>query len=400
VKRLPAAVLAVTALLAVAPVQGRQGTPPILPPFPTAAYPPGAPADCPDGNPRCLDQAVAEMYRRLNAVVPVCDHRAVFALAYLRVTENLRDRARSGAYEDPVWLARIDVIFAHMYFQAYDDWAAGRIGQVPAAWRLGFQAAQRRAITGLGDFIVEFNAHVNRDLAFAVAAAGLTRPDGTSHRADFDRVNDTIAQLDAQVLREITERFDPTADDVAVGPIPEAAPVLFKKWRANAWHNAERLVAAQTPEERADVAASIEQEAEAAGRSILAGTRYRKASRRVARDRWCARHGGQRPDAYRPGAARLRLRHGTLSADRRAGAVVRIACPAPSLGCRGTVAIARDRHVIGREPYVIASGRQAPVRVALHGWDGRALNVVVRLTRAGVRRAPPVVTTPALLRAS
>jgi hypothetical protein len=215
-----------------------------------------------------------------------------------------------------------------------------------------------------------------------VAAAGLTRADGTSHRADFDRVNDTVAGVHAQVLQEITQRFDPTADDVAVGPIPEAAPVLFKKWRANAWHNAERLVAAQTTQERADVATSIEQESEAVGRSIRKGTRYDDPAKRAARDAWCAQHGGQRPAAYRPGPATLRLRRKTVPVTETGQALVRIACPAPSLGCRGGLAILRGRRTLGHRRYALAAGQVRVVGVAVRDAPSRAVPVVVRLTRA------------------
>src|SRR5436189_4722052 len=130
------------------------------------------------------------------------------------------------------------------------------------------------------------NAHISRDLAFALAAAGLTRADGTSHRADFDKVDDTLAQLVEPALREITQRFDTTADDLAVGPASQAVPGLIRKWRDHAWDNAERLVAAQSPLEQADVAASIEQEAAAIGTEFVISARFRDAAKRVARDAW------------------------------------------------------------------------------------------------------------------
>lgn len=386
------------ALLAAAAAPARAQAPPILPPFPPAAFPPGAPADCPDGNPSCIDQVLAEMYRRINAVVPVCDHRAVFALTYIRTTEGLRRAAAAGAFEDRAWLTRLDVLFANQYFGAYDHWAAGQPDAVPAAWRIGFAAAQGRQIRGLGNLLAELNAHISRDLAFAVAAAGLTRADGTSHRADFDKVNDTLAQLMDPVLREITQRFDPTADDLAVGPAPQAVPGLIRKWRDRAWANAERLVAAQSPQEQADVAASIDQEAAAIGAEIVKSTQYRDAAKRVARDAWCAQHGGQRPAAYRPGAAALRLRHKTIVVRADGRALVRLSCPAPSLGCRGAVAILRGRRTLGRREYALSAGRVTTLQVAVRGAARHTAPVVVRLARAGVRSGPEVVTVRALLR--
>ena len=51
---------------------------------------------CPDGASSCIDDTIAEMQRRLAISAASCDHDAIFDLAYLRVTENVRDAVDSG----------------------------------------------------------------------------------------------------------------------------------------------------------------------------------------------------------------------------------------------------------------------------------------------------------------
>lgn len=373
--------VAAALLAAAAPAGGQTGGRPVLPPHPPREHLPYDRSDCATGDPVCITRTIAEMYRRLNAVVPVCDHRAPFALAYLRVTEEWRRRLAAGVFDDPRWTGHIDRVFANLYFDAYDDYAAGRRDRVPPAWLVAFDAARDRQGSALSNFIAEFSAHVNRDLVFALVEVGLTRPDGTSHKPDYDRGNDIVLALAQPVLSEIVERFDPTTDDLAFFPVEQTVLTVFLAWRERTWRNAERLLEAPTPEARAAIAAEIEQQAVLEGQLALENQRYRDSSAAAERDAWCARHGGQRPAAYQPGAGTLNVRRGRLTV-RRSRVLVRVACPAPSLGCRGRVAIMRGRRTLGRRSYDLEAGTVQTVRVRVpRRTRGRA---AVRLTRDGV----------------
>jgi hypothetical protein len=369
-----AAVLATVA----APAYGQAR--PLLPPHPTRDHLPYVESDCPSGDPVCIAQTIAEMYRRINSVVPVCDHRAAFSLAYLRVTEEWQRRLAAGFFEDEAWTGYIDRVFAGLYFNAYDAYAAGRRDLVPPAWELAFETARRGETSALGNFILEFNAHVNRDLPFAIARVGTAAPDGTSHKPDYDRGNAIVTGLAEPVLDELVERFDPTTDDLAVFPVDQLVLQMFLGWRERTWRNAELLLAAPTPSVRAEVAAQIERQAVNEGQLMLESLRYRGSSGAPARDAWCALHGGQQPAAYEPGAATLRLPRRPVAV-RGGRAPVTIACPEPSLGCSGTLAITQGRRTLGRRRYQLVAGELATVRVPVRrAIRGRA---TVRLTRAG-----------------
>ena len=45
---------------------------------------------------------------------------------YLMVTENVNAKPPGGAWQNPAWLERLDVVFAEFYFDALADFLAGR----------------------------------------------------------------------------------------------------------------------------------------------------------------------------------------------------------------------------------------------------------------------------------
>ncbi|MBA2349480.1 MAG: hypothetical protein H0V81_14425, partial [Solirubrobacterales bacterium] len=296
VRSATALIAVIVGMLAAAPARAAEPPPyidwPSLLPALPAPFTPNVEPDCADGSDACIDRTITEMKRRFHAVVPRCDHRAVFSLAYLRVTEDVRAARDEGVFQDPAWLNSEDAVFARMYFSVYDAYAAGQRDGVPMAWQLAFDSERERELSALGDFLMSMNAHINRDFPFLLAGVGITRPDGTTRKPDHDAYNIRLARLYAPVLKEVAERFDPTADDFELGPVDdEAAYAILQSWREGVWRNAERLVNARTPAERAQVAASIEAYATTVGRTLRAALRADPA----ARGAWCAEHGGQDP---------------------------------------------------------------------------------------------------------
>lgn len=65
------------------------------------------------------------MERRLSISAASCDHDSIFDLAYLRVTENVRDAVNAGVFDDRVWLGQVDAVFAKLYFDSMDAWHSG-----------------------------------------------------------------------------------------------------------------------------------------------------------------------------------------------------------------------------------------------------------------------------------
>lgn len=269
----------------------------------TEEFVPTSENDCVAGRDSCLRTTLRELGRVFEDTARSCSHNAVFSLAYLRITQTYGwSRDLPGYYQDVPFANHQDAVFARYYTDAYTNWRDGNRAAVPKSWLLAFDAARDRRVSATGDLLLGMNAHINRDLPFVVAAVGLVAPDGSSRKPDYVKVEDFLNRATGAMLAEAAQRFDPTLDDAddpfGLGYL--ATFQMISAWRENAWRNAERLVAARTPEERAQVAASIESAAEATARSLLLTQAYvPPLSSSNARDRWCATHQGDAaPLAY------------------------------------------------------------------------------------------------------
>ena len=219
----------------------------LLPPM-TVPYHPSRATACIDGNPGCIDTTIHEMQRRYDALAATCDHDAVFALAYLRVTQEVRRSLDAGLFRDQVWLRNQDAAFAQDYFTSLDNWNAGRKNLVPTAWRIALQAADDGSVTGLGNFMLAMNAHINRDFSYVLDGAGLTARDGTSHKPDHNAFNPRLDSLYQPVFAEEAVELDPTFDDLNFGPLDdEGVGAIMRGWREIVWRNAEALSLAKSP---------------------------------------------------------------------------------------------------------------------------------------------------------
>jgi hypothetical protein len=252
----------------------------------TTGYDPSDANECKSGKIQCVDAVIREMERRLDRLAAACDHNALFALAYLRTTEEYRRAAvEPGFFDDPGFVNHEDAVFARYYFEAYDNWyQRNKADQVAPAWQIAFRAADDKAVTGTGNVLLGISAHINRDLPFVLAEIGLVAPDGTSRKADHDKVNEFLNRV--EFYEEASRRFDPSiSSESAPGTIH-----LIIGWREQAWRNAERLVAAATDAERALVAQSIEDAAAVEAELIRASTAYGLLQSSDARDAHCAVH--------------------------------------------------------------------------------------------------------------
>ncbi|MCW2761341.1 MAG: hypothetical protein JWR85_1542 [Marmoricola sp.] len=261
----------------------------VLPAAPVAYRPYTGPV-CTDGDPACIEGVITEMESRLSGLAASCDHDSIFSLAYLRVTENVKQAADTGYFHDRTWLTQIDAVFAQTYFETIDAWNAGRTGEVPKAWQIALAASDDRSMTGLGDFMLNMNAHINNDFPHALATVGLTAADGTTHKPDHNAYNQRLDSLYGPVFKEEAERFDPTFDDIDAGPLEETgAGVIMRGWRELVWRHAENLATAKTPLQKQLAEHAIEEYA--AGQAAMIKQLFRTTDGSAARDAWCADHG-------------------------------------------------------------------------------------------------------------
>jgi hypothetical protein len=265
----------------------------------TDQYVPTSDNDCVAGRPSCLKGTLKEQSRIADDTASSCSHNAVFARAYVRMTQLYGyTRDIPGYYQDVPYFNHVDAVFARYYTDAYYHWKSGERSSVPQAWLTAFDAAKNKKVTGSGDLLLGMNAHINRDLPYVMAAAGLVAPDGSSRKPDYDAVEAWLYDATAPLIAEFAARFDSSMDDTA-DPFGIGNWTLFQmvsEWRENAWRNAEALVSAPTPEARALVSASIEAQANTIAQSLVSTQSYVPLlSSTTARDNFCSVHKGDNP---------------------------------------------------------------------------------------------------------
>jgi hypothetical protein len=118
--------------------------------------------------PRTIDDVIAA----LDVVIAHAraDHSRLgfFAVMYRNVTVRVKQAIAAGRFEDGPRMERLDVVFAARYLDALAAWRAQR--PVSLAWKLAFDAAERRRPIILQHLLLGVNAHINLDLGLAVVA--------------------------------------------------------------------------------------------------------------------------------------------------------------------------------------------------------------------------------------
>lgn len=236
---------------------------------------PGSANPCQAGRAECVAAVVAEMEARFAQLD--CAHTAPFAFTYLEMTRGVEAHvSRPDFFADPAALAHFDALFAEFYFEAIDNWRAGRHAHVPAAWQVAFAAADDRRASAPADILLGMNAHISRDLAYTVAALAEARPaatDRSEDAADFSRVDEVIATVQPSVVDGAAARFDPGIASLERMLAPAENEVdatrLIELWRARAFELGRRLATAQDEATRDAVAAEIERGSLASAALIL-----------------------------------------------------------------------------------------------------------------------------------
>ncbi|MGH3011093.1 MAG: DUF5995 family protein [Gaiellaceae bacterium] len=223
--------------------------------------------------PRRIGDVLALM-RALEDALPPGDGVAWFLRLYRPVTEDVEAAAASdGAFADPRCLRWLDVVFANLFFRALRNWGRAP-ATAPRAWAPFLEARSRPGIAPIQFALAGMNAHINRDLPFALvetwAALGLEPDRGGPQHRDFMLVNDLIEAAEARVkeafatgaLGHVERSLGDVDDVVAIWKVSRA--------RDAAWANAETLWALRgVPGVRTEFAAALDRLVGFAGRGLL-----------------------------------------------------------------------------------------------------------------------------------
>jgi Family of unknown function (DUF5995) len=189
---------------------------------------------------------IAAVLARLTVIggdLPPVDGVARFNHLYLEETVAVDAATGTAGFEDPGFIAALDVIFAGLYFGAVDDSSAGQ--PLPRSWAPLFAARSDARTAPIQFALAGMNAHINHDLPLALVSTceghsvELGR-DSPQHR-DYQKINDTIAATEARVKHEFLTGMVGVADEV-FGRIDDVIAMWsITEARDAAWTNAETL---------------------------------------------------------------------------------------------------------------------------------------------------------------
>jgi len=197
-------------------------------------------------SPSTVAEVVARMQAEL-APLPAQDGVGCFIRLYLSVTEGVQRQLAGVAFRDPRFLARLDVVFADLFFSAVDA-ARSDPARLPHAWAPLLDDRAAHGVAPLQFALAGMSAHINRDLPVALVATcrelGIELAEGSDQHADFEQVNGVLATVERTVkaqylggwlrrLDRLVHRVDRIDDVVAMWDVARA--------RDAAWVNAEAL---------------------------------------------------------------------------------------------------------------------------------------------------------------
>ncbi|HEY0733361.1 MAG TPA: DUF5995 family protein [Herpetosiphonaceae bacterium] len=199
------------------------------------------------------------------------DRRAIFVTAYLVITDAIRRGIAERRFADNEWAARYAISFANLYRQALLDFERQNLAAVPKAWRIAFETASGNHSLALQDLVLGINAHINHDLALALAEVTID-PNRGQRYADHNAVNLVLRAAVDQLQQQICRVYAPilTVLDLAGGNLDEElASFSVAKARESAWIAAVSLANARSDGERAAIRAGLNDRSAVMARLVL-----------------------------------------------------------------------------------------------------------------------------------
>jgi Family of unknown function (DUF5995) len=191
-------------------------------------------------------QSIAGVLQVLQTIDATCvdgDGLKWFNWLYLQVTQAVENKVNAGGFNDPQWLAELDVEFAGLYFSAL--YTALTAAPCPGSWAAMFSRRDQADIARIQFALAGMNAHINHDLPYAIVA--ICRPrntvpqHGTPQYNDYTALNATLDGLIDMAKKQLNVRL-------LGGPLPPVSHLedLIAAWnladfREGAWNNAESI---------------------------------------------------------------------------------------------------------------------------------------------------------------
>lgn len=217
---------------------------------------------------------VIAAFEAIDGALPESDGLKWFNGLYLNVTKSVNQSVAERHWNNPAWLARLDVRFARLYRNAIA--ASLTPGQTaPACWQVFFNARHDARLARIQFALAGMNAHIDHDLCVAVVETCREFDSPPVHLSpiyqDFCAVNQLLEDLIDQTKRELMIGL--LGNELpAIGLVENlAAGFGIRSAREMGWTNAELLWHAQSVPGLADrFLGGLDNAAALAGNGLLA----------------------------------------------------------------------------------------------------------------------------------
>ena len=192
---------------------------------------------------KSLPKSIDEVLERLNEIIEESiqekTYLCLFAFVYRETTAEVKKAIENNRFQNPKRMEEMDVIFANLYIQAYDDYK-NRL-EVSKCWDHTFDA-QRKKLSVMQHVMLGMNAHINHDLA--VAAAYVAKGEKIIDlKNDFMIINDILCELTDRIQASLGRISLPMRIMDFIGMRYDEKIINFsiRKARDFAWLNAMEL---------------------------------------------------------------------------------------------------------------------------------------------------------------
>ncbi|MGD9528279.1 DUF5995 family protein [Pseudonocardia sp.] len=208
--------------------------------------------------PHDIGDALKAMRETLEIFHERNDKRAIFLRLYYIMTREVEAAIRGlGAYEgkavflDRDWIARLSGRFCSLYFESLD--LSGRDPGEAQAWTIANKAAESGESTVVQNALLGINAHINYDLAHAIADNMIeygdlgNRSALMARRFDHDQVNNLLVRSLPYIQAVLARDYGPgiATIDRLLGSLDERVSALeLKYYRERVWGDALAFAAA------------------------------------------------------------------------------------------------------------------------------------------------------------
>lgn len=166
-------------------------------------------------------QDVIDTMNAIDGALPSSDGLKWFNLLYLMVTREVLNSPPSTSWQNPLWIARLDLVFAEFYFDAIKNFISNTY-PTPGSWEALFEARFRFGIERIQFAFAGMNAHINHDLSLALLQTdsefNITPAKGSPEHNDYEHVNNLLEAVLPSALEMLA----------AGGPIGEIAEDIGK----------------------------------------------------------------------------------------------------------------------------------------------------------------------------